>query len=159
MTDKPDVLDRAGGCLERLGNLALLLILNLVFIGLFFWGYYYFQNSLHLSRNGVDIPAVVVLNIRSEDAEGGEVFTPLFEYTYEGQTYTVEGNVASYPPQYDLGESETLLVDPADPARAGVHSWVDLWGATAGLWAGAGIGALVTNGAALFSLFKRKPTG
>ncbi len=154
MSDKPDALDRAGGCLERLGNIALGLFLNVVWVGLFLWGNYYYQQSRHLTENGVEVPGVVVLNIRSEDAEGGEVFTPLFEYTYEGQTYTVEGNIASYPPQYKVGDTETLLVDPADPATAGVRSWGQLYGATAGLWAGAVIGALVSNGFSLWNLFK-----
>lgn len=157
MSGKPDILDRTQGCLNRLGNILLLLFLNLVWVGLFLWGNYYFKQSRHLSQNGVEVAAVVVANLRSV-GEDGEYFTPLFEYTYGGQVYSVEGNVASYPARYNLGESETLLVDPDNPARAGSGKWVDLWGATAGLWSGAAFGALVTNGAGLGSLLRQRRT-
>lgn len=58
---------------------------------------------------------------RSADADDyrgtREVYAPVFRYEHEGETYTVKSTVATYPPEYSVGDTTTIKIDPNDPEK------------------------------------------
>ncbi len=44
-------------------------------------------------------------------------YRPVFEYTYNGKNYVRESNISSDPPEYEIGETVKLKIDPDDPNK------------------------------------------
>lgn len=132
---------------SKSGTIVTLLALNLVWAAMAVWGWVYFRTSLNLNQNGVEVQAIVIENLQVS-SDDGDSYKPVFQFTIDGQTYTHTSPNSSYPAKYDVGETETLLVDPANPEQAGVQSFSELWLAPLALWCGAAFAALLTNGIA-----------
>ncbi len=111
------------GCLLR-G--CVVIPLHLTWIGLLIAGLYYAFNSWKLVSNGVEVDAVVVDTGISSDTEG-TTYSPIYEYTYEGETYRYDSPVASSNLKHKLGDHVTLLVDPSNPGRARENAFGELW--------------------------------
>ena len=47
--------------------------------------------------------------------------------TADGQRFTFESEVATSPPAYQVGEQVTVCYQPAHPADARIHSFIQLW--------------------------------
>lgn len=65
----------------------------------------------------------------SSDDDGGSttMYTPVFEYSYNGQTYTHTGEVSSSSQDYDIGEPAEIMVDPDNPSDMMVDSFMERW--------------------------------
>ncbi len=71
--------------------------------------------------------AVVRLNEQS-DAEGGCcTYVPVIDFKVSDQIYTFEGDNASYPPAYEVGEQVNVLYDPTNPNTAQIDSLFERW--------------------------------
>ena len=71
-----------------------------------------------------------------------------------GRTYTFTGGNSSDPPAYETGERVSLVCDRADPARARIDSWWELWLMPVVLGGAAAAVALVVNGLAVVSVMR-----
>jgi len=121
-------LDTAGGCLERLKSCCLLVLLNLMWVVMLGVAYYYGHTSWSLSQNGSRVGGVVVALEESAGTDGsGVTYSPVIRYEVDGRAHTFTSSNSSDPPAYDIGERVVLLYDPADPERARINSWWELW--------------------------------
>jgi hypothetical protein len=111
------------GCFSR-GCLSI--VLHSIWILLLFGGLYYAFNSWQLTSNGVEVDAVVVDSGIQSDTEGTS-YSPIYEYTYEGQTYQYDSPGSSSTLTHKIGDHATLLIDPSKPDRARENSFAPLW--------------------------------
>lgn len=55
-------------------------------------------------------------------------YAPVFTFRDEqGKDYTVTSNTGQNHAAYDRGQEVTVLYDPADPERARIHSFTQMW--------------------------------
>lgn len=54
-------------------------------------------------------------------------FAPVFTFTTGGQHYTVTADVASNPPEFNVGQRVRVLYKITDPGRARIASFWQLW--------------------------------
>ncbi len=52
---------------------------------------------------------------------------PVVDFTVRGQIYTFEGDNASYPPAYEVGEQVEIRYDPTNPNTAQIDSLFERW--------------------------------
>jgi hypothetical protein len=102
----------------------LLPIAAVIMLGVSIW---YTYTSYVFSSTGVEVPGTVVRLESSHSSEGGTTYSPVFSYTYEGQTYEYESVNSSSPPSNQVGDVETLLINPNNPAKARQNSFMELW--------------------------------
>ena len=123
-----NAVEKVGGVANRLYIGCGLLFANLFFAGFCLWGAYAGYTSWRLEQNGETTTGEVVRLEESDTTEGGCcVYSPVIEFNVNGQAYSFEGDTASYPPAYDLGEEVDVLYDPADPDTAQINKWSERW--------------------------------
>lgn len=55
-------------------------------------------------------------------------YYPIFEFTKpDGTVHTIESDLATNPPQYEVGEIVTLYYNPSNPHDARPYSIIDSW--------------------------------
>jgi hypothetical protein len=123
-----NVVEKAAGAANRLYLGCGILFANLFFAGFCLWGAYAGYISWTLEQNGETTTGTVVQLEESDDSEGGCcVYSPVIEFEANGQTYSFEGDNASYPPAYEVGEEVSILYDPANPDTAQINKWTERW--------------------------------
>jgi hypothetical protein len=90
-------------------------------------GVWYTYTSYVFTSTGVEVPGTVVRLESSHSSEGGTTYSPVFSYTFEGQQYEYESVNSSNPPANEVGDVETLLVNPNNPSKARQNSFWELW--------------------------------
>jgi len=55
------------------------------------------------------------------------MYTPTFEYTFNGKIYSHKSTTSSSSKSFDIGESVEILVDPSDPHSILIHDFFDEW--------------------------------
>lgn len=128
-------VDKAAGAVDRVGKAANRLqigcwtvFFNLFFAGFCLWGVYAGYTSWTLDREGETATGTVVRLVESSDSEGGCcVYSPVVEFEADGRTYSFEGDNASDPPAYKVGEQVDVIFDPADPDTAQINKWTERW--------------------------------
>jgi len=65
----------------------------------------------------------------SKNDNGGSttMYTPIFQYTFNGKEYTYKSSTSSSSRGYEIGESVEVLVDPDEPLSVLIHSFWDEW--------------------------------
>jgi hypothetical protein len=93
------------------------------------WGVYAGYISWKLENEGITTTGTVVRLEESQSSEGGCcVYSPVIEFNAgNDQKYSFDGDTASYPPAYDVGEEVSVLYDPNDPATAQINKWTERW--------------------------------
>ena len=138
----------------KLGCLGLLL--NLMWVLMLGAAYYYGHTSWELSRSGASaVGTVVALKESPATEESGVTYAPVIKYDADGQAYTFTSNNSSDPPAYKIGQKVDIIYDPAQPSRARVNSWGELWLMPLILGAAAAVIAVVVNAFALVSIMRR----
>ena len=123
-----NVVEKAAGAANRLYNGCFAILANLFFAGFCLWGAYAGYISWRLESNGETTTGVVVQLEESDSAESGCcVYSPVIEFNANGQTFSFDGDTASYPPAYEVGEEVSVLYDPADPDTAQINKWTERW--------------------------------
>jgi uncharacterized protein DUF3592 len=128
-------VDKAVNAAEKVGNAAnrayigcITIFANLFFAAFCLWGAYAAYTGWQLQTNGESTTGVV---IRMEESSSGEsgccVYSPVVEFNANGQTYSFEGDNASDPPAYRVGEEVPVLYDPARPETAQINKWTERW--------------------------------
>ena len=101
---------------------------NLFLAGFCLWGVYAAYTSWILQNKGIMTTGNVVRLEESNSSEGGCcVYSPVVEFNANGQTYSFEGDNASDPPAYDVGEVVNVIYDPSDPDAAQINKWSERW--------------------------------
>ena len=102
---------------------ALLPISAVILLGVSIW---YLYSSYIFSTTGIEVPGTVV-RLESSTSDGSTTYSPVFEYTYNAQKYEYESVNSSSPPANQVGDVETLLVNPNNPNKARQNSFWELW--------------------------------
>jgi hypothetical protein len=101
---------------------------NLFFAGFCLWGVYGAYTGWILQNEGQTTTGTVVQLEESNSSEGGCcVYSPVIEFHAAGQTYSFEGDNASDPPAYDVGEVVDVIYHPSDPNTAQINKWTERW--------------------------------
>jgi hypothetical protein len=101
---------------------------NLFFAAFCLWGVYAAYTGWQLQTKGMTTPGTVVRLSERSDPEGGCcTYVPVVDFEANNQTYTFEGNNASYPPRYEVGEQVGVRYDPTDPNTAQIDSLFERW--------------------------------
>jgi hypothetical protein len=141
-----NAVEKAAGVANRLYLGCGILFANLFFAGFCLWGAYAAYTSWTLEQTGTVTTGIVVEMEESSDGDGGCcVYSPVIEFSAAGQTYTLEGDTASSPPQYEVGEEVSILYDPANPDTAQINKWTERWLMPILLIPAMLLGALIVN--------------
>lgn len=121
-------VDKVGKATNRLQIGCWTIFFNLFFAGFCLWGAYAAYTSWRLENEGETTTGTVVSLEESNDSEGGCcVYSPVVEFEADGRTYSFEGENASDPPAYKVGEQVEVVFDPADPDTAQINKWTERW--------------------------------
>lgn len=122
-------VDAVGKGASRLQVGCWIIFANLFFAGFCLWGVYAGYISWKLENEGITTTGMVVRLEESDSAEGGCcVYSPVIEFTAsDDQKYSFEGDTASDPPAYDVGEQVNVIYDPKDPDTAQINKWTERW--------------------------------
>ena len=101
----------------------LLPISAIILLGVSIW---YAYTSYMFYSNGIEVQGTVV-RLESSRSDGSTTYSPVFSYTINGQEYEYESVNSSNPPANQVGDVETLLVDPNKPNKARQNSVWELW--------------------------------
>lgn len=123
-----NALGKVGRGANHLYNGCLLVFANLFFAAFCLWGTYMAFNAYKLGASGETTAGTVVELEESHMPEGGCcVYSPIIEFQVNGQRYTFDGDVATDPPTYKVGETVQVLYDPADPNTAQINKLSERW--------------------------------
>lgn len=95
----------------------------IILLGVSIW---YTYTSYMFSSNGIEAQGTVV-RLESSYSDGSTTYSPVFRYTINGQEYEYESVNSSSLPSNQVGDVETLLVDPNNPSKARQNSFWELW--------------------------------
>lgn len=133
----------------------LAIFLNLLFLGLLGGGGYIGYNNYQLRTTGASTIGTVIRLEESSDSDGTS-YSPVFQYQVNGQTYEFESQNSSNPPTHRVGDQDTIFYDPANPSKAQIDSFLDMWLAPGMLTCIGGAGFLITNLVLLIWVFRRR---
>ncbi len=102
-------------------------ILHSLWIGFLIAGLYYAFDSFRLVSSGVEVDSVVVDTDIHNGSDGSTTYSPIFEYTYEGETYRYNSVNSSSNLSHKIGDHVTLVIDPSNPKHARENSFGELW--------------------------------
>lgn len=90
-------------------------------------GYYFYRSSTQFVRSAVEVEAVVS-EIEERSSEGSISYYPVFSFVdREGEVHRITAGWGSNPPSHEIGDTVTLLYDPAEPHEARRDGFVSLW--------------------------------
>ena len=89
-------------------------------------GGWYLYTSWIFYSTGVEVQGTVI-RMESSSSDGSTTYSPVFSYTVNGQQYEYESVNSSNPPTNEVGDGETLLVNPNSPGKARQNSFWELW--------------------------------
>lgn len=124
-----NAVEKAAGVANRVYIGCAILFANLFFAGFCLWGVYAGYVSWQLDQNGQTTTGTVVRLEESDSSEGGCcVYSPVIEFVATNdQMYSFEGDTASDPPAYEVGEEVSVLYDPTNPDTAQINKWGERW--------------------------------
>ncbi len=62
-----------------------------------------------------------------DDGNSQVMYSPVFEYEYNGETYTHSSDVSSSSPDFEIGEEAEIYINPDAPGSALVNSFMERW--------------------------------
>lgn len=92
---------------------------------------YITYSNYQFSKRAIPVRGIVLEynSYYSTDSDGGgsTMFTPTFEYSYNGRKYTYTSNTSSSSKEYNEGDEVEVLVDPDDPDSVLVNAFWERW--------------------------------
>lgn len=123
-----NAVEKVAGAANRIYIGCAIILANLFFAGFCLWGIYAGYISWKLENEGETATGTVVRLEESNSSEGGCcVYSSVIEFDMNGQTFSFEGDTASSPPVYEVGEEVSVLYHPADPDTAQINKWSERW--------------------------------
>lgn len=107
----------------RIGS-ALMLSLGVgLIVAAFAWGAY----GVWFRAQADEVKATVI-ELRLSSSSDGDTYCPVIRYTTRnGQRFTHESNVCSWPAAYDEGEEITLWYERGDPEHIQLDGFISKW--------------------------------
>lgn len=102
------------------------ILANLFFGAFCLWGVYAANTAYRLETTGI-VTTGTVIGMEESNTDGSSAYSPIVEFSANGQTYTFESNNASSPPAYQVGETVNVRYDPADPGTAQIDKLTERW--------------------------------
>ena len=128
MSKLDKTLDVVGTGVNRLQIGCWIIFGNLFLAAFCLWGVYAGYTSWGLQNEGVTTTGTVIRLEESNSSEGGCcVYSPVIEFNANGRAHSFEGDNASYPPAYEVGDVVNVIYDPSDPSRAQIDKWSERW--------------------------------
>jgi hypothetical protein len=128
MSKLDKTLDAVGTGVNRLQIGCWIVFGNLFLAAFCLWGAYAGYTSWRLQNEGLTTTGTVVRLEESNSSEGGCcVYSPVIEFKANGQTHSFEGDNASDPPAYEVGEVVNVIYDPSNPSTAQINTWSERW--------------------------------
>ena len=128
MSKLDKTLDNVEKGANRLKIGCMAVLINLFFMAFCLWGVYAGYISWKLQTSGEKTEGTVVRLNEQSDSEGGCcTYVPIVEFDAGGRAYSFEGDTASDPPAYRVGERVPVIYDPADPETAQIDKWSERW--------------------------------
>jgi len=128
MSNLDKTLDVVGKGVNRFQIGCWTIFANLFFAAFCLWGAYAAYTGWQLQTKGVTTPGIVV---RLEEHSSGDgsccTYAPVVDFKVSDQAYSFEGDNASYPPAYEVGEQVNVRYDPTDPNTAQIDSYFERW--------------------------------
>jgi hypothetical protein len=120
--------EKTAGVANRIWIGCITIFMNLFLAGFCLWGIYAASISWQLQTRGETTSGTVVRLEESDSSEGGCcVYSPVVEFDVNGQTYSFEGDNASSPSDYEVGEVLDVRYNPLDPSTAQIDSFYERW--------------------------------
>lgn len=74
------------------------------------------------TQYNVSVTAVITENLVREDTSDnsgkkGKFYTPVYEYEYNGNTYSVQGRVSSSDKKYEVGQKVDVMISDTEPGK------------------------------------------
>lgn len=70
----------------------------------------------------------MVYSRSSSSSGGGGGYAPVYQFrTVDGQTIVMHDSLSSNPPQFQVGQEIDILYDPANPQKARINKWMNLY--------------------------------
>lgn len=126
--------------------------LNLLALIFLVVGGWYGYGSYQLVSAGGQVVGTVV-EMEASYSDGSTTYSPVVEYVVDGEVYRFHGGSASNPPAYRVGQEVTMLYDRADPERAQINNFGELWLLPAIFIPLAGLVAVIATAVAIFQIF------
>ena len=128
MSKLDKTLDAVGTGANRLQTGCWIIFGNLFLAAFCLWGVYAAYTGWQLQTKGETTTGTVVRMEESSSADSGCcVYSPVVEFDVNGQDYSFEGDNASDPPAYKVGEVVDVRYDPLDPNTAQIDSFFERW--------------------------------
>lgn len=128
MSKLDSTIDTVAKGANRLKIGCIAVLANLFFMAFCLWGAYAGYVSWNLQTNGESIEGTVVRLNEQSDSEGGCcTYVPVVEFDAGGRAYSFEGDTASDPPAYRVGQRVPVIYDPSDPQTAQIDKWSERW--------------------------------
>ena len=66
--------------------------------------------------------------VYSHSSEGGGGYAPVYQFkTLDGQTIVIQDSLSSNPPQFQVGQKIDVLYESANPQKARINKWMNLY--------------------------------
>lgn len=65
--------------------------------------------------------------VSTNDNSSTTMYKPVFEYVFNGKTYTYVSTTSSSSPEFEVGEKVNILVNPQNPEDVLVDSFLEKW--------------------------------
>ena len=92
---------------------------------------YHIYEEVEFMKTAVTVQGEVIDIETSEsyDSEDGytTMYAPVFEYSFEGTTYTKTSSISSSGSDYDKGEQVEIMLNPEKPSQIIVNTFTDRW--------------------------------
>lgn len=120
--------DKVGRGVNKVAIGCITIVANLFFAAFCLWGVFAALTAYRLETTGMVTQGQIIRLEENSSTDGGCcTYSPVVEFEAGGQTYNFESDNASYPPEYEVGESVNVRYDPNDPNTAQIDRYTERW--------------------------------
>lgn len=115
-------------------------------------GIYLYQSNQNFKEYAIPLQAVVI-DYQEYRKDGSTTYSCVYEYEYAGKSYKITSSTSSTHPAFNIGEEVEILVDPENPSKILINSFVEEW---LGILILAGMGIMFSVLGMVFLMIFRK---
>lgn len=123
---KAEDMKRSGA---KVGRLVGLIFMSIGIVLLVVAGYFVYDHQ-QFEKTAVTVTGTVVdfhSYISTSDNSSTTMYSPIFEYEYEGKKYTYVSTSGSNVKEYEVDERIDIMVNPENPTDVLVNSFMEKW--------------------------------
>lgn len=105
------------------------LIVTFIFSAPFIYmGFLTAQQKMDFLRNSIPVTGIVLRNEPLPNVKQSYNLAPVIEFTAkDGEIITYQDKIATYPPEFSIGDQVNVLYDKDDPHNATISSFTQMW--------------------------------